>query len=204
MKTAKPYTAILCLSLSMTAYAEIVEIPPEEMTEAYIKDTTIIIPSKTEKVAKNKKKILIKVSPIEDDYEDADALPTDPELITYADNVDNKDYTAQQQYLLDVQASNPNIDTTYDPDRHANDEYLRGILGLVSGTPIDYDNLQFPELGLIPSENGNIVTGTGQFQLSIQNNGQYPTDSSTTPNGEIGVDITPSTINIQVNIPSGP
>jgi len=62
MKTS----ATICFSI-LTGFgfnavqAEIVEIPPEEMTEEYIKDTTVIVRKKAP-VPANEKRTLIRVS----------------------------------------------------------------------------------------------------------------------------------------------
>lgn len=199
-------TTSLALLAALTAcnltHAEIVEIPPEEMTEEYIRDTTILVPGKTTQTKDNKKLMVVRVSPIEDDYQDADALPNDLALISLSDELTYEDQTTQQQFILNSQTAQV-PDGSFDPNRAANEDFLRRILGLADGAPIDYDNLQFVGNGLTSANGSNLLVSPNQFQLIIQNSGQYPTESFTTPNGEIGIEITPNNINIQVNLPPG-
>lgn len=192
--------AVLTLAISApVALAEIVEIPPEEMTEAYIKDTTVIV-KKQLPVPQQAPRAVIKVSPIEEDYSEGEtAMDSSTTVRTQQQSV-TYDMIPQQNYQLDAQTSYTFESPSYDPYLHANDAKLREVLGLEPGAPIDYNNLQFPT-GLNTDGSSTASADASQFQLVIPNSGNYAPASFGTPNGEIGVNVTQESITFQLNVP---
>lgn len=186
-------------------HAEITEIPPEEMTEAYIKDTTVIIREAEEDELKKVIRALITVFPIDETYSEGDAIADDAEVAIQMQAYNQMSTVEQQQYLLEaaqqLSIQTPNLDT----DRHVNDDFLRQILGLEAGAPIDYSNLQFPTGVDMASGNNLLFTeqGGNGFQLTIQNSSGYTPTTFATPGGEIGVSVTPDNISISINTPGG-
>lgn len=197
--------ALSLLLASAASQAEITEIPPEEMTEAYIKDTTVIIREAEEDELKKIIRALITVFPIEENYSEGNSVADDTELSIQQQAFAQMSNVEQQQYLLEVAQQIAYQSPDLDPDRHANDEFLRQILNLDAGAPIDYENLQFPE-GLGAVSGNNIIftqQGGNSLQLVIQNANGYSPTSFSTPNGEFDVNITPDQINFSINIPGG-
>tara|TARA_B100001245_G_scaffold236685_1_gene229923 strand:+ start:3465 stop:4256 length:792 start_codon:yes stop_codon:yes gene_type:complete len=195
------------LPLAMTsaaAMAEITEIPPEEMTEAYIKDTTVIVREAREDELRKIIKALITVFPIDETYSEGNTVADDSSAAIQAQAINERLTVDQQQYLLELAQQVSYDSPEMDMDRHANDEYLRQILNLDPGTPIDYSNLQFPDgAGAIDGNNFLFTNGSNQLQLVIQNPNGYAPATFSTPNGEIGVNITPENINLSINLPGG-
>jgi hypothetical protein len=201
----KPLFAVLPLALTAAiASAEIVEIPPEEMTQEYIRDTTVIV-KESVPVLEQAPKAMIKVSPLEDDFSEGEStLETTGELTAaqrallesiFSDN------SAQQNFQLDSQSSFAYQSPAYDPYLHVNDDKLREVLGLEPGAPIDYNNLQFPATAQTNGVNALSSDNPGQFQLVIPNSGNYSPSAFSTPNGEIGVTVTSDNIIFQMNTP---
>ena len=192
--------AMLALAIAApVAMAEIVEIPPEEMTEAYIKDTTVIV-KKQIPVAEQAPRAVIKVSPIEDDYSEGETAMESTTVVRTIQEGTTYDMIPQQNYQLDAQTSYTFESPAYDPYLHANDAKLREVLGLEPGTPIDYNNLQFP-VGVNTDGSSTASADPTQFQLVIPNSGNYAPGSFGTPNGEIGVNVTQDAITLQLNLP---
>lgn len=193
---------LLPLLATPLAYAEIVEIPAEEMTESYIKDTTIIVRKQAPSEISQTRSV-IRVSPIKDDFSEGNSTSDSTALVREAYEKMPFDMTTQTQYQFDT-ASSYNIESpAYDGDRHANDDRLREILGLDASEPIDYSNLQFP-VGAAPigtSVPNNLDISGQQFQIIIPNSSNYRPEAYTTTNGEIGVSVTPEQIILQVNAP---
>jgi hypothetical protein len=200
--TAKKLLLLPLLAMPF-ANAEIVEIPAEEMTESYIKDTTVIIRKQAPSEI-SKTRSVIRVSPIEDDFSEGEAASDGTEVQRAAYEQMPFDMTAQTQYQFESASSYAIESPAYDCDRHANDDRLRQILGLEAGEPIDYSNLQFPTTPIAPDgtilPNNANITGS-QFQIVIPNSNNYGSDAYSSANGELGVTITPEQITFQVNAP---
>jgi len=191
--------------LSGVAIADIAEIPPEEMTQEYIKDTTVIVKKEMPVVIEEKPRAVIRVSPLEDDFSEGETtLESTDELTAQQQALLNSifsDNTAQQNYQLEAQSSYAFQTPDYDPYLHANDDKLREVLGLEPGAPIDYDNLQFPATAQTNGVNALGSDNPQQFQLVIPNSGNYSPSAFSTPNGEIGVTVTQDNIIFQMNAP---
>ena len=192
------------LLLPCLAGAEIREIPAEEMTEAYISDTTVIVRKKQpqEDSSEQKTKTSVRVSPSQEAYREGEntaAEHNQSEILMTGDNRAERTATelsSQQAYDFSV----PDLD----PQQAARDAYLRDILGLEAGTPIDYSNLQFPtsiSTDITPPAGVGYDIAPGQFAISIPNAGNYPERRYATPGGEYQVDVTPSEIIFIINLP---
>lgn len=192
-----------CL-LAAPAMADIKEIPPEEMTEAYIRDTTVVVPQQNQ--SQSATKATIKVAPLENLSDNDKPGPGDdrsarPDLTPAAEQYlsEQRDRQLQQQQQPGLTQPQPT-----DANIAAREAYLRDLLGLKAGQPIDYNNLKFP----VPSTLPPVPTGlTGyelkadQFSISIPNTNNYPAISQQTPGGEMKVDVTPSDIIFTINLP---
>jgi hypothetical protein len=202
MKTS----ATICFSILTAvgfhaAQAEIVEIPPEEMTEEYIKDTTVIVRKKAP-VPANEKRTLIRVSPLEDNFSEGQTLNSEIDSFALIEQQQNLTITDQQANDLNARESYNFATPNMDPNKLAREDSLRTVLGLPDGVPIDYSTLQFPTGPTLNPETGiGSTSGAQGFQLQIPNANGISTQSFTTPNGEFGVNVTPEGITFQMNTP---
>lgn len=192
-----------CL-LAAPAMADIKEIPPEEMTEAYIRDTTVVVPQQNQ--SQSATKATIKVAPLENLSDNDNPGPGDdrsarPDLTPAAEQYlsEQRDRQLQQQQQPGFTQPQPT-----DANIAAREAYLRDLLGLKADQPIDYNNLKFP----VPSTLPPVPTGlTGyelkadQFSISIPNTNNHPALTQQTPGGEMKVDVTPSDIIFTINLP---
>ncbi|QQD24074.1 hypothetical protein GJQ55_06090 [Venatoribacter cucullus] len=192
-----------CL-LAASAVADIQEIPPEEMTEAYIRDTTVVVPQQNQNSSATA--ATVKVAPLEDLPGSNQATPGDdrsarPDLTPAAEQYlsEQRDRQLQQQQQPGITQPQPT-----DANIAAREAYLRDLLGLKAGQPIDYNNLKFP----MPSTLPPVPTGlTGyelkadQFSIRIPNTNDHPALTQQTPGGEMKVDVTPLDIIFTINLP---
>lgn len=192
-----------CL-LAAPAMADIKEIPPEEMTEAYIRDTTVVVPQQPKSSSANN--VTVKVTPLEnipgnDNIGPGDDRSARPDLTPAAEQYlsEQRDRQLQQQQQPGFTQPQPT-----DANIAAREAYLRDLLGLKAGQPIDYNNLKFP----VPSTLPPVPTGlTGyelkadQFSISIPNTNNHPALTQQTPGGEMKIDVTPSDIIFTINLP---
>ncbi|MDF1763957.1 MAG: hypothetical protein P1U57_11155 [Oleibacter sp.] len=193
--------ATLSLSASIT-YADIVEIPPEEMTESYIRDTTVIVRQRAPEQASDTN-MAIRVSPIDEPFEDGDKAKESSDRVQR--DLEQVNLSADSQENAYRQATSGDLTfrmPSLDPDRSSNDEYLREVLGLQPGAPIDYNNLTFPDSGGTQTFGDISATSTSnQFEIVIPNSNGLRTESFNTPNGEFGINVTPDGIRLQINRP---
>lgn len=189
------------LVLPTISQAEIVEIPAEEMTESYIRDTTVIV-RKQAPTQENARRTLIRVSPLEDDFSEGESTAEAAQLQRIEYEAMPDDNTAQLQYEFQRISATQYAAPDYDHDRYANDDNLRRLLGLADDEPIDYANLRYPLTsvdGETPPEGMNLTPET--FQIVIPNTGNYRNDSYSTQNGEMGVTVTPENITFEMTLP---
>jgi len=182
--------------------AEIVEIPAEEMTESYIRDTTVIVRKKAP-TQQNERRSVIRVSPLEDDFSEGESTSASTSIIREQFESIPYDMTAQTEYEFARVTQTVPATPNYDPDRYANDARLREVLGLDENAPIDYNNLQLNSFVLeegtaVP---GNLAINPYSFEIVIPNSGNYPSESYSTPNGEADINVTPDEIRFQMNAP---
>ncbi|WP_430462396.1 hypothetical protein ACQUQU_06295 [Thalassolituus sp. LLYu03] len=182
--------------------AEIREIPAEEMTEAYIRDTTVIVRKKEGKDDEGQsRQRTVTIKPLEQGYNEGENLNSSQ--ATGSGGVSSDSYQAETiANELAVQSSY-NF-TVVDPSQAQREETLRQVLGLEPGTPIDYNNLSFPTdvvTNTTPPAGVSSAITPGQFSISIPNSGNYQTQNFQTPGGEYQVNVTPSQITFTLNLP---
>lgn len=185
--------------------AEITEIPPEEMTEAYIKDTTVIIRKQKVQPQSKQNTSVIRVSPLEDDFSEGES--TRAHVTAPATEL-----PSEQRYLGEHHQAELLNQVAYsfrgpaaDENKEIRDDALRAALNLQPGEPIDYNTLSFPSTiptGVIAPLDTSVSTQPGSFVLSIPNTGNYAPTSFSTPGGEYDVNITPERINFGINVPN--
>ena len=196
--------AVLSLSIAASplTFAEITEIPAEEMTESYIRDTTVIVRKKAP-TQQNERRSIILVSPLEDDFSEGES--TSQSTIDMREQYEAMPYdmTAQTEYeFARISQSIPDT-PVYDHDKFVNEAALRSALGLEEGTPIDYENLSlsnavYPDGAVPPSE---LAISPYSFEIVIPNAGNLAPESHSTPNGDFDINVTPDEIRFQFNSP---
>ncbi|MCD8524114.1 MAG: hypothetical protein LRY66_12825 [Saccharospirillaceae bacterium] len=200
-----PLTLLLPVSIltSITTQAEITEIPAEEMTEAYIRDTTVIVRKQPagQPAKDHQSDASLRVSPLDQPYDESADLKGGSEVPAQIMDA----YLAEQRNnaLLNQNAfefRSPSLD----PQQALRDEYLRDVLGLEPGAPIDYSNLQFPTNitpDITPPAGIGHTIAPGQFAISIPNSDNINAQTHQTPGGEYRIDVTPSEIIFTINLP---
>lgn len=201
--TPLPLSLLLALSLSPLALAEIREIPAEEMTEAYIRDTTVVVPQQTPPSSSTG--VSVTVKPLQTLPGEGPAAPGNdgprPDLTPLTDQ-----YLSEQRNQTLEQIGRPGYEgAPFDPLQAQREEYLRALLGLESGVPIDYSSLQFPTnvppASPPPAGIAHSIQ-PGQFTISIPNSNHYAPSSHQTPGGEYQINVTPSDIIFTINLPA--
>lgn len=200
---------------SSLSFADIKEIPAEEMTESYIKDTTVIVPKQQSENTDQSANVTI--------------TPNDgnPELVPQGEAADPNQNALKRPDLTplsddnlaklqdySIQQQNSSFDLPpLDLSQAERDKNLREILskngynlsefGVPKTGPIDYSQLNFSNLNI---SNGNISgsagSNTGQFIINI------PTDKANTtgiqnltPGGEYQMQINNGNLQFIINNP---
>ncbi len=189
--------------ISITTQAEITEIPTEEMTEAYIKDTTVIVrhQAATQEGENLQGDASLRVSPLAEPYSETDQLNGNTEIPI---QITDQYLSEQRNNALLSQSSYDFRTPALDPQQALREEYLRDALGLEPGTPIDYSNLQFPTNitpDITPPAGLGYNIAPGQFAISIPNSDNINAQTQQTPGGEYRIDVTPSEIIFTINLP---
>lgn len=209
------YSPLIFLLTSTVAWSEISSLSQEELTDTYIKDTTVIVrPQKEQVTTASDVRINLKVSPLEKatqlaPQENTEALSAiNPELNSYTE--------LNEQAALSVNlAPQAPLPTTKFLLPSASEDALalirqeyNGAYGIEEGTPIDLTSLGFlPTLPQEQSFQNGLPAGTAlsaddsSFTLRIPNLGNFNSQNFATPNGEVGVNVTPSHIEYTVNLP---
>jgi hypothetical protein len=198
----------LLASASSLSWAEISSLSSEELTDTYIKDTTVIVRQPKEENATTKIPVKLKVTPLE---ETAQVLPDDQnnqmasisnELSTYDDLNNFRALDNETQIPLPPATTEflqaPTSQTLLDQVRLAYD--------IESELPVDLTNLNFepvnPPLAADPVLASSVLsTDDRSLTLRIPNNGNFNSQQIQTPNGEISVNVTPDFINYTINLP---
>lgn len=197
------------LLISSLAYAEISSLTSEELTDTYIKDTTVIVRQKKQEVPKKTIPVSLKVTPLE---KAAQVLPEDQthsvssisnELSTYDD-------------LNNLSALNRN---TQPPLPETTTEFLKAQPSLsvlkqiqdaygLDKLPTDLTTLGFNQnMANDIAIQSNLPNNTGfaaddkSMIFTIPNLGNFNTQQIQSPNGEIAVDVNPSQIQYIINLP---
>ncbi len=202
-------TILLLLASSLT-WAEISSLTSEELTDTYIKDTTVIVRQQKQEAQNTAIPVKLKVTPLE---QATQVLPQDQthkvssisnELSTY-DDLNN---------LLaldnDILAPLP-VSTTEFLKAPASEDAIQAIRnsygeaqGVIEGKPIDLTSLPFltnlrPSDISVPTDDYHITENS--FTINIPNLGNFNSQQIQSPNGEIEVNVTPSQIQYTINLP---
>ena len=203
------YAVTLLLMANTATWAEISSLSSEELTDTYIKDTTVIVRQKKPQDTSTTIPVTLKVTPLE---QATQVLPEDQthstsiishELSTY-DDLNNQralenNLTPQLPVATTEFLKAPLSETVLNQVRQA--------YGIGAGESVDLTALPFLT-NLTPSNPGDIPAGTSyqtterSFTITIPNIGNYNTQQISSPNGEIGVNVTPQNIEYTLNIPN--
>lgn len=205
MKSHNLFTTVSTALLTMaclvpTINAEIVEIPPEEMTESYIRDTTVIVRKKAP-TQQNERRSLIRVSPLADDFSEGESISDSTVNLREEFESIPYDMTTQAEYeFARINQVTPTA-PKYDPDRFANEARLRRAIGVNETTPINYENLSlsdalYPNDAAPPSE---LAIFPDSFEIVIPNSSNLNAESFTSPGSKFEIDVTSNEIRLLVN-----
>jgi hypothetical protein len=201
-------TVLLLLASSYT-WAEISSLTSEELTDTYIRDTTVIVRQPEQEAPDTKIPVKLKVTPLE---QAAQILPPDQthsvssisnELNTY-DDLNN--FRALDN---DLQASLPPATTQFLQDGPSLEvlQKIQVAYGL-DDLPTNLASLNFlPSLTIANPADAALQQITGidttdnSFTFSIPNTGNFNSQQIQSPNGEIAVNVTPATIQYTINLP---
>jgi hypothetical protein len=202
----------LLLLITSAAWSEISSLTSEELTDTYIKDTTVIVRQQRPEKSTTTIPIKLKVTPLE---QATQVLPQDQahtlssishELTTY------EDLNNQRALKNNLAPQLPLATTKFikAPTSEATLELIRnqygGAFGIAEGKPIDLASLGFLST-LTPSNPENIPPGSSyqtsesSFTIKIPNIGNFNSQQISSPNGEIGINVTPSHIEYTLNLP---
>lgn len=203
------YTSLLLLLASTSAWSEISSLSASELTDTYIKDTTVIVrPEQPTQDVNEKVRVKLKVSPLE---ETASTVPNESEAKLSAISEDINSYTElneQAALSTNLQPTLPAVTTQFitpQPSEEALTQ-IRNAYGIDSDTAIDLTSLSFkdtliPDIGLPNTGDAQYSTTSDSFTISIPNTGNFNSQNITSPNGEIGINVTPSRIEYTLNLP---
>jgi hypothetical protein len=200
-------STLLLLATSI-AWSEISSLTSEELTDTYIKDTTVIVRQQRPEEPTTKIPVKLKVTPLE---EATQVLPQDQThtLSSISHELNTYDDLNNQRALENNLAPQLPLATTEflkAPVSEALLDQIRNAYGLEAGSPVDLTSLTFqPTLG--PTSPEDIPVGSSyqisesSFTIRIPNTGNFNSQQIASPNGEIGVNVTPSHIEYTLNLP---
>jgi len=203
-------STILLLLASSFTWAEISSLSSEELTDTYIKDTTVIVRQPKQAEPSTKVPVKLKVTPLE---QAAQVLPEDQthqvssishELSTY------DDLNSFRALDNDIQIPLPATTTEF-LKAPLNDDLItlfKNQLGVDITNSADLTNEGF-NVNLANNINSSLPVGSlnsisaneQSFTLTIPNNGNFNSQQIQSPNGEIAVNVTPSQIQYTINLP---
>jgi len=199
----------LLATASALASAEISSLTSEELTDTYIKDTTVIVQQeKAEESEAESIPVTLTVTPLE---KGAQVLPDDPTHRVSSINNELDSFTdLSNQVAIDQALLQPAPDATTKFLRPPIDEAtlnaVRAAYGLESGEPVDLANLEFLP-ALTPAQPGDLPANTGyattpsSFTIRIPNTGNHNSQQISSPNGEVSVNVNSQFIEYTLNIP---
>lgn len=215
-------SAVGLSALAFPALADIKEIPAEEMTESYIRDTTIIVPKQQQNDHDSPVSVTVQANDgnpelvIKGDAADPNNNSLKrPDLTPLTDDNLAKlhDYSIQQQHSS-IQV--PPLDLS----QAERDRNLREVLkannisfsevGVPETGPIDYSKLNFPTIPNFPQTGNGLVSGSstpGQIIISIPqpaNTGSNQGLQNLTPGGEYQMKIDNGQLQFIINNPNTP
>jgi len=204
------YSVPILLFANSIAWAEISSLSSEELTDTYIQDTTVIVRQKKAETPSPTIPVQLKVSPLE---EATQVLPQDQnhttsaishELTTYDDlnNLRALDNNLAPQLplattvFLKAPPSELAIQTIRD--------FYGTAQGVEDGKSFDLTTLPFlttlkPTDISVSADSYQITDNS--FTIRIPNLGNFNSQQIASPNGEIGVNVTPSHIEYTLNLP---
>ncbi len=203
------YSPLLLVLASTAAWSEISTLTASELTDTYIKDTTVIVrPEQAPKESVDKVRVKLKVSPLE---ETAKISPHDEEMDLAAMSPELNSYTElnEQAALSRNLQTLPLVSTdflTAPPSEEAL-TLIRNRFELPAGEPVDLTSLIFdvelnPYFGNPNPGDATISNTDRSFTIKIPNTGNFNSQNIASPNGEIGVNVTPSHIEYTLNLPN--
>ena len=202
----------LSVIINEAALAEISTLTAEELTDTYIEDTTVLVRPQKPQEPKTSIPVTLKVTPLE---KTAQTLPEDQtgSLTAISNELSTYDDLNNQRALennLSPQLPFPTTEFITSPPSEAALGLIRSNYGsqqgVIDGQPIDLTTLPFLS-NLQPANPGDIPAGTSyqttenSFTINIPNVGNFKSQQIASPNGEIGVNVTPSNIEYTINIP---
>ena len=212
IKFAKFLLLPFSVLLNEAAFAEISTLTSEELTDTYIQDTTVIVRPQKPQETKTSIPVTLKVTPLE---KTALTLPEDQtgSLTSISHELSTYDDLNNQRALennLSPQLPFPTTEFITPPPSEAALGLIRSKYGseqgVIEGKPFDLTTLPFiPILTVANPE--DIPAGVGyttterSFTINFPNTGNFNSQTIASPNGEIGVNVTPSNIEYTINIP---
>lgn len=197
---------------SFGAVAEISSLTAEELTDTYIKDTTVIVRQPKKEVPKVNIPVRLKITPLE---QQTQILPQDQ--MQTATSTEETLGIHSYDDLNNFRALDNNLQTSslpssigqliQEPKSAALMQQIQDMYGLDS-IPTDLTTLGFnSNMANNISIQSQLPSGT-QFSaddrsmtFSIPNLGNFNSQQIKSPNGEIGVNVTPSQIQYIINLP---
>jgi hypothetical protein len=202
------YSVPILLFANSIAWAEISSLSSEELTDTYIQDTTVIVRQQKAETQSPSVPVQLKVTPLE---QATQVLPEDPthttsgishELTTY-DDLNNLRALDNQ---LTPELPLATTEFLKAPTSQSVLDQVRNAYNIDAGDPIDLATLPFLT-NLTPSNPSDIPVGSSyqstdsSFTIRIPNLGNFNSQQIASPNGEIGVNVTPSHIEYTLNLP---
>lgn len=197
-------TTVLFLVSSLT-YAEITEIPAEQLTDSYIRDTTIIVEQKKEEPAKQQEQLKddlhIQVKP--QSYSSAQQKEQSSLPAITSPNTDLERGVKPIQSNVEYRFLKQQQAIVYDHESATREQKLRKKFNIPYNQPIDFANINLPV-----SENGKYNLGPGKsynvgaksLEIRIPNTKGYNQQSFSSPDGVYDVEVTPSDLIFKFNL----
>lgn len=212
-RTPSKLTQLLLVTSSLVfasniSWAEISSLSPEELTDTYIKDTTVIV-RQPEQQPKTTIPVKLKVTPLEQ------AAQVLPENNTATQSTISNDINTYNE-INNLNALNNNLQPQIPA---TTSEFLKAPVSLpllkqiqdlygLDSVPTDLSSLGFNEnmandiaiQNRLPS-NTAFAADDKTLQFTIPNLGNFNTQQIQSPNGEISVNVNPSQIQYIINLP---
>lgn len=200
---------LLALTFSSVSWGEISSLTSEELTDTYIKDTTVIVRQPKKEIPKVKIPVSLKVTPLEQATQvlPQDQVHTTPaissELHTYDDlnNLRALDNNLQLP-LPDSAGAIIKQPGSVELLQQIQDKY--GLDSLPTDlTKLGFNSNMANDINIqtnLPS-NTQFAADDRSMTFTIPNLGNFNSQQIQSPNGEIGVNVTPSHIQYMINLP---
>ena len=203
------FSPLILMFSSTFVWSEISTLTASELTDTYIKDTTVIVrPTQAPTEAVDKVRVKLKISPLE---ETTQIRPHDDEKHLAAISEELNSYTELNEQAalstnLQLLTSIPTTEFLTTPPSADILNQVRAAYGLEPGSQVDLTSLSLlpdlkPTLGLANPSNAEFTTTPSSFTIRIPNTGNFDSQSIASPNGEIGVNVTPGHIEYTLNLP---